>query len=80
MIVMGVFLRKVNRASQSPARIRPSEIVLSDAVVGGGVQRRLLFSALDSIKESNSAPPFSVIPAKAGIQRLFTLSLWERAG
>lgn len=51
-MVMGVFLRKEDRVSQSPTLIRPAVIVLTDVVVGGGVQRRLLFPSLHSIEET----------------------------
>lgn len=55
MMVMGVFLRKEDHASQSPAFFWRSVIVLSDVVVGGGDQRRLLFPSTRSIEENNSA-------------------------
>ena len=51
MRVMGVFLKKEECASQSPAPIWLSVIVLSDVVVGGGAQRRLLFTAIHSIEK-----------------------------
>ena len=56
MRVMGVFLKKEECASQSPALIWLSVIVQSDVVVGGGAQRRLLFTAIHSIEKSKSLP------------------------
>lgn len=53
---MGVFLKKEDRASQSPAPIWLSLIVQPDVVVGGGAQRRLLFTATHSIEKSKSFP------------------------
>ena len=66
MKVKSVYHKKEDRANQSPAPSARSVIVQPDVVVGGGVPRRLLYSALNSIEKSKSFPPLSVIPAPIG--------------
>ena len=61
MKVKSVYHKKEDRANQSPAPSARSVIVQPDVVVGGGVPRRLLYSALNSIEKSKSFPPLSVI-------------------
>ena len=57
MKVMSVFHTKEDRANQSPAPSARSVIVQPDVVVGGGVHRRLLYSAHHSIQKRKSFPP-----------------------
>ena len=54
MKVKSVYLKKADRANQSPAPSARSEIVQPDVVVGN---RRLLYNALHSIKKRKSFPP-----------------------